>query len=521
MFKRSGWFFLVLCLSVGAYATYSISLVPLDSRPANTYSPKMIAKMAGFEITMPDSLDYYKTSGDCDKTAKWLLETEADCYVISISQLLYGGLIASRTSEVPLLVAKERLETLRELRKRSQNKPIYVFDTIQRLAITTTDYRASRYYSSVHNWAILKDEVENLGQGYKRGELEALESFIPTDIIEDYLAARERNHEINCILIDMVSEGIIDFLVLAQDDASTTGLHRAEREVLKNKAAELDVLDKVAIFPGADEVGVVLVSRGINKLLNIEPTFTVFYRGVDGNTWIAPLEDISFAENIRRHMSAAGARLSPNGDIKFFVSTPGGSNETFVQRIKKEMELGQKVVVCDVNDLNRAEPALFRTLLRNIELRNLQGFAGWNTAGNTLGLALGQGVAAVAREDLTGKEHQLATEAHIEYLLSRYAKDYYYKSLSKSSIESWAYSQGYDPFDLPKSHFSLIEEQMNDYLIANLFYFYDQHFANKEIASYRLPEEIGWDIYLVWPRFFEIAIEPKVELDVINEQITQ
>ncbi len=511
MLKRMFWFCCLLFWCAHMAFSSTIALVPLDSRPANTYSPQMIGSMAGFKVIMPNSLDYFKRPGDCEATANWLLETDADCYIVSISQLCYGSLISSRISDVSIDKALERLQTLRRLRERNPQKPIYVFDTIQRLAITTTDSYSARYYSAVHNWAILKDEVENLGRLNKKEELEALELQIPYEIIEDYLKARERNHTINKVLIDMLHEGVIDYLVLAQDDASLTGLHRAEREVLRDKIIDLGLGNKATIFPGADEVGVTLVSRFICSFLDMQPTLTVTYRGIDGNKWVAPLEDITFAENIRRHVEAAGGRLAPVGEIKFYVATPGGDSEAFTNLIQEELNTGKKVVVCDVANINRAEPELFRALLSNIEIKNLTGFAGWNTAGNTLGLALGQGIASIAREKLSGEEKQLAEEAHFAYLLSRLAKDYYYKTLLRGSMESWASSRGYDPHNLPLDSLTQVEKYLQERMQPYLSQLYN-YFSGQVVGNSYLPKEISWQVHLVWPRFFEIAIEPEIQL---------
>ncbi len=516
MLKRSLLVCGLLCLSLSASANATIALLPLDSRPANTYSPYMIAKMAGLELLMPESsaLDYYKNPGNCEQNIGWLQETEADFYIISVSQLCYGGLVASRTGDVSLKEAQKRLESLRELRKKINDKPIYVFDTIQRLAITSSDSRAALYYSSVHNWAILKDEVENLGQEYKRQELERLEECIPDDILADYLRARTRNHIINKTLISMVNEGVINYLILAQDDASVTGLHRAERESLQEKVVKLGLTDKVNIFPGADEVDVVLVSRAITKSLGLEPSFKVFYRGRDGNIWIAPLEDISFAENIRRHIIACGAKISPLGTVNLFVATPGGDNLTFTENIQSKLELGEKVVICDVAITNRADPSLFLMMLKELELKSLSGYAGWNTAGNTLGFALGQGIATIARERLIGEKRLKAENAYYEYLLHRIAKDYYYKNFVQGAIELWASTHGLNTINLPENSFPLVKEQLKNLLQPYLFELYVHHFANEKVGEYILPPAVNWDIDLAWPRFFEVSIEPVVNLVV-------
>ncbi|MDD2430323.1 MAG: DUF4127 family protein [Firmicutes bacterium] len=498
----------------------TILLLPLDSRPANTYSPMMVAKASGLEMIMPSSeaLDLYKKLGDIENYPSWLLSVEADYYVISLTQLCYGGLVASRTSDTPLELAKKNLDSLRQLKEKIGDKKIYAFDTIQRLAITSGDGRTSQYYSATYEWAILKDEVENLGYTHRQGELDCLESSIPQDIRDDYLQARKRNHIINSAAIDLVNDGVIDYLILAQDDASTTGLHRAEREILKDKVKDLKLSDQVMIFPGADEVGVVLVSRVITEHYNLKPTFSVFYRGVSGNRWIANLEDVCFAENISRHLDACNATIEEDGLIDLFVVTPGGSSASFVNLINERIEKGKKVVVCDVAITNKADPEFFQMMLNEIDLTRLTGFAGWNTAGNTLGLAVGQGIAALARENVESEKLQEATKAHFEYLLHRFTKDYYYKHLVQYQMEVWARSLGFDPMNLPEHLKSFIEEELDFRLWPHLTSFYNKYFANKEVADYQLGDSADWRLELAWPRFFEIQIRPKISIVESREE---
>ncbi|NWQ42753.1 DUF4127 family protein [Bacillus sp. EB106-08-02-XG196] len=184
-----------------------------------------------------------------------------------------------------------------------------------------------KYYSQISEWAILYDKVVNLGLPGKE-RLAELESIIPAAVLEDYKKARARNHTVNNLMIDWVDEGYIDHLILAQDDAAPHGLHRAERELLLEKVNQLDVEDQVAVFLGADEVGVVLVSRFVNQLYKTSPAFFVEYGGVHGKDWIAPFEDTTFDYNVQKHIVSAGGRLVDNeeeADIHLLLNTPSQS----------------------------------------------------------------------------------------------------------------------------------------------------------------------------------------------------
>jgi len=62
------------------------------------------------------------------------------------------------------------------------------------------------------------------------------------------------------------------------------------------------------------------------------------------------------------------------------------------------LEAGRRVAVADCAHPNGADPALVRALQVVVggEWERLSGYAGWNTAGNTIGTAVAHGLAVVA-----------------------------------------------------------------------------------------------------------------------------
>lgn len=170
-----------------------LAIVPLDDRPANMYFPAMTAASAGVGTTFPpdEAIGTFTTPGDGAAVGDWLLQQDdADGYVVSVSMLAYGGLIASRTGVMSEAEARRNVAALRELRAENPGTPIYVYDTIQRLAVTALGGNAAEYYELIRRWAILVDRVENLGHEEYRAELEEVRAQIPDNVLEDYLAAR-------------------------------------------------------------------------------------------------------------------------------------------------------------------------------------------------------------------------------------------------------------------------------------------------------------------------------------------
>ncbi|GAB3959918.1 hypothetical protein GCM10027614_80460 [Micromonospora vulcania] len=283
-----------------------VALVPLDDRPVNTYAPQMTAASAGAQVQLPpkELLGRFFTPADGAAIARWLGSTDGvDGYVISVSMLAYGGLIASRTAAPTLAAALENLAAIRDLRSTRPDAVIEVHDTIQRLAITSTGTELDTYRDLLVAWAKLYDQVVNLGQEQLRAQLDAVRAQIPDQVVADYLAARSRNHQVNRLMVEWVADGTISHLVLSEDDTAPVGLARAERVELEALVAELGVGGRVEIFPGADEVDALLVARVI-AAGTAPPTGPS--TPASPASWTAQLESIPFAENIRRHAAAVG-----------------------------------------------------------------------------------------------------------------------------------------------------------------------------------------------------------------------
>ncbi len=512
-------------------------VVPLDDRPANMYFPQMTAAVADVETVFPpeDLIGTFTTPGDGDAIGQWLLDQEdADGYIVSVSMLAYGGLIASRTGAAATAdEARARVSVLHELREQDPGTPIYVYDTIQRLALSALGENAELYYSLIQRWAILTDRVENLGHEELRAELEDVRAQIPDEVLDDYVAARERNHEVNRMLIEWAADGVVDHLVLAQDDAAPYGLHRAEREELRLLVDELGVEDTVQIFPGADEVDATLVGRFVQQLNATSPTVAVEYSGIDGADWTAPFEDTTYDENIARHVVAAGASVvADEPDIWLMVNTPsadgadrGADLDQFTARVAELQAAGEDVIVLDAVEVNHAERALTDRLEESVELASLLAYSAWNTAGNALGIATGHGFARWSYLEAGGAGDDAAealeqAEAHVSYLLHRFTLD----DRWKNDVQTAAYAEaqdnnGWNVFGLTEEQSVVMEQFVVDRLTALTEDFYAEHFAGREVLV--LPGETATvgaltsvHIALPWPRLFETELEPQLTLEL-------
>jgi hypothetical protein len=514
----------------------TILMVPLDDRPANIYFPTQVGASAGIEVVSPpkEMIGKFTQPGNGEEISKWLLENgdQADGFVISTSMLAYGGLVASRTGVKSLEEAQKDIQVIKQLKQLYPDKPIYVFDTIQRLAVTAISDEYLKYYSLISEWAVLYDKVVNLGMPGKE-RLDQLESLIPEAVLQDYKNARARNHTVNNLMIDWVNEGYIDHLILAQDDAAPYGLHRAERELLLEKVKELNVEDQVAVFPGADEVGVVLVSRFVNQWFHTSPAFFIEYGGIHGQDWIAPFEDTTFDYNVKKHIVSSGGRVVDNeaeADIHLLLNTPSAKETEraeditkLVERTKELIKHGKQVAIGDVLIVNKADEALVTELAEKVDLTKILSYSGWNTAGNALGITVGH---AAARSAFMGQEsgfgvplYEQAAEYHYEFLLHRFTKDQGYKNVVHPAARSYIQQIGASEWDLG-ANYDLVNQFVKEKLTAETEKWY-QYFDGKEVyigsrgnkdffKTISSLESVH--VNLPWPRIFEAELEPELEL---------
>lgn len=515
-----------------------VALLPLDDRPYTWYDPIKLGGAAGYDIETPGRavLGRHFTPGDGDAAASWLLKAshKTDDTVVALPMLAYGGLLNSRSSAVPKELAMQRLEAVRKVKAANPNKRLYAFDTIMRLT------PEGPWRTQLRKWATLKDEVENLGQEEKRADLAALEDEIPEEVRSDYLATRKRNHEINLKMIEWAAEGVFDYLVIGQDDASGTGLHRPEALALKQRIQELGVEDKVVLYPGADVVASLLLAKIAVEEAGVSPSVYVEYSRVPGDEWTAPYQNIPYADLIEGYVRTIGGHMTidiDDADVVLMANTGGSSTSVapFADRIAQYVSEGRNVAVGDDAIAGRTDTRLFNLLDPQLKRTELSAYSGWNI-GIPIALSLGREALYTRAEEGSlppgasrgrgrGVEKQRAqilyeaAEDSLELTLSEWVQTNSYRSYVRNDTTAYARQLGEaDPQNI-KEHFDAIQAYAVSHTTPLAQTMFDQHFADVARPAGRLdgneltitPVAIdSWNLYLPWLRTGEIAAEPEV-----------
>ena len=520
-----------------------ITLVPIDDRPAVGQFAQMIGAIADHRVQTPprELLGRGATPGDTARISDWLRAqdySKTDALVVSVDMLAYGGLVASRAHNTSFDEAKRRLEFFRWFKQRNPRIPVYAFSTIMRVAPTATS-ETRNYHGKLARWAELKDRVLKTNDQKLSAEFDQINRELDPQVVENYLAARRRNLRINLAMLELVKAGVVNEMILLQDDAREFGLHRQDQAVLKSKLKELGIESRVPIYNGADEGSNSLVSRAILDKFAYKLRVAVVYSSEKSREVIAPFEDHPLEYTVESQIRAAGGipvSEYDQADYLLFINAPGTSDEEFdlfLKKLIKELKATRYIALADLlfpqPHRSGADERIIAALKREKLLDRFAGYAAWNTAGNTLGTAIPHANMRVFYKtklnDLV--ERTARTEAaHLEFLLHRYAGDYLYHDIVRLEIDRRLREDAEDrtvTFQLAPEKYKEVNREVEQKLKSEIEKFFAENFQSKSytLAYYdNIKREItlkglrDMKIHLPWPRTFEVVIEYKLDFEM-------
>lgn len=417
-----------------------LGLIPLDERPACARYPQMIGDIAGVKVLLPPAtaLSHFREAGDCLAIAGWLREnaSELDALVVSIEMLACGGLIASRITDDATAALLSRLEILRELKRGHPQLRIYGFNLIARISGNPDSVAEPSY------WSESGPQIYRYSQAYDArrwgdGPAPQREQLNEGHLL-DVLRRRLRNHIVNLAVLDLLAEDVFDLLVISSDDTSEYGFGTREKIWIQEWVDRRGGDESLHVYPGADEVASALLARALVDFIGEAPRFYTHYAIEADKERTAPFEDGPVCLTLERQIRAVGATQVDDidaADMIVAVNPPAPSAGSYFHPDQAESERnyrgdalvdlaeqigcwineGRRVIVCDLAYPNGSDPVLIEALQQKIRLRDLAAYGGWNTAGNTIGVALAQGIAqsCVCNE-----------EAALRFLTHRFVEDF-------------------------------------------------------------------------------------------------
>lgn len=438
-------------------AAEKLLFIPLDSRPVSLAYTVDSFRKTGVQVVTPpgEYLANDRQTGDPVKLSQWLEQEArgADGAVVSLDSLIYGGLVPSRTHELDPQVLAERAEGLLAFKERHPGVPVYGFATVMRSPKWSSAPAEPAYYAQygpqIFRWGALRDRQEQgLLVRKEKKELAGLEKDLPLEIRRDVLERRKKNLFVLKGLVRGLEKGKLDYLLIGRDDSAPySEAHRDARKL--EKFSDPAFRYKFRSFSGADELGMVLLNRALNKARGETPLVYAYYNEGKGPATVASYEDSPIRTSYRQHVLASGgypAQWDKRADLVLGIYTPADGvtlgaddprngealderGQRFLEKTWDYVQRGANVGIADVAFGNGSSRGLVRALLEEKDGQEplgyqLGSYAGWNTASNSLGYALGQGM---LRPYLDSQDRQAL-------LTVRYLDDWLYQSRVRQEV---------------------------------------------------------------------------------------
>lgn len=505
----------LLCMFAGtavqAKDKTALLFIPLDNRPVCFSYPVKVMEAAGYKIyTPPEKLLATRTApADTEKLWKWL-ESRAekvDAAVISTDALIYGGLVASRTHSMSMPELEAKVRRLQNLRM-DKNTRLYGFSTLMRTPRESYGNVEPAYYSNVgpaiFRYSQLSDKsdlhAETLLEDFEVG---AFERNLAKAHLKDWLDRRNKNMEINHQLAMLTRVGRFEYFAIGKDDnAPLSHTHMEARKIILNNGYLSD--ESFQILPGVDQLGLLLLTRAANALSRKSPAvYPMYVEGVGPKT-IPQYSDLPLGKSVPEQVIAAGGKIvySPDAaDVVLAINTPADgtmydstnlsnqyyaspANKRYIVNLGRMLEKGANISLADVAFSNGGDNGFMNEMSLRGFTEKLSAYNGWNTADNTVGFAIAQGMLAP----------QIVKDKQLMLMRERILDDWYYQSnarriitdeLEKNKKEAYKYTLNEM---MPK-----IKKQAMD-IISRLAVNYDITAGTK------------FDVLFPWNRLFEVDI---------------
>lgn len=548
-----------------------IAYVPLDDRPDNVERVAYLAESLGYTLAMPEA-DLYSTKldsqpanengtqyGDMAALCEWVLEQEAagcDRYILSMDQLLSGGLVNSRHTAETLTVTLSRGMEMTDLElmtallgelARDENNHVWLLDSVMRLAPTTgyagfgiEEYNALRAYGAEGRPALTGQDLtaEAIQADYRLGgdgrEIPLADFGLTETVVEEYLSARGRKLTLAERMMQTVQcGGYENFRVLIGIDDSSE-----EDSIQKNEIAYLRSLlrEGDALLSGVDDLAFKAVTRLYLEEVGWEgASVSVRYFGGTEDRPACDYDYLPLTEIMEEHADFFGLTLDESTArpartaLEILVLTQP-ADETLKAACCKQMvdALNEcrsencPVILIDASN-GRYEASCYEKLTKETELGYLLSYAGFLDMAIVTGTALSHGVARYAF--LQNGERTEATErAFLRTLADSVIKDFCYKHVVREDLLAYIRNDlGGDPNNfwqpaidraavqerleagMAKATADVVENLERSNFVSDLEPVDLRGWGGIELTNYRFP----------WDRAFEIGMD--IQLGAFTE----
>ena len=397
--------------------------IPLDERTCNYDFPQKLARMTDdIELLVPpaEMMGFKKRPADIEQLWAWVAEHAPECSyaILSVDTLVYGNIINSRTHHKS---EAECIALVNQFRKLKQDNPelhIHAFNLVARVAAYNSDSEDPDYWAEyglkIWRYAYFKDKQgRGLLSDAESSVLSVLESDIPEEYLQDFLNRRAVDRMVNLQCVDLVEENVFDMLTIPKDDTAEYGYAAMDHQALTQRICEKQLMNRILVYPGADEVGSVLFARVFNQIKGYTPRVYVRYSSTFGPYLVPLYEDRPMNEGIKAQIHSMGGVMSDSADqsdCMLAVNAPGvhmiessaqfhkditfsthrNLNDFFAMQQYYHKTYCRPVGLADVATSNGCENECMDLARLNHSFDFLTAVGGWNTTANTVGVVLAQ-----------------------------------------------------------------------------------------------------------------------------------
>ena len=458
----------------------NIAFIPIDNRPVCYTLPEQICALNDdINLLMPDRelLGDLTKCADVEGIFDWLESLkDIDAVVMCLDTIAYGGLIPSRRSTDTFEEVKARVERLRKIIK---DKKIYAFSSIMRISNNNINEEEKEYWDKwgkkIFNYSYCMDKFGTV-----------CKKEFPDEILEDYLATRKRNFEINKLYLSWGD--FFETLVFSKDDCAEYGFNVQEAKALeklggfvKTGADEIPLtLLARAINPPHPSCGHLLPRRGEGEKIKISPIFLA----PEHKHLISNYEDISIEKSVLGQLELAGCQVCKpdEADILLYVNNFEEHQGEIVMKVDTKPFDGvwqkpeKPYMIADVRFANGADNAFVEKLFEHGFDENFYGYSAWNTSANSLGSLICGAKIYTQLRSCAAKQPSLENFKKLQIV---------------RFLDDWAYQANVRQ-QLQKPDIELLKEKMKPFE-EKVF----KMFGVRYNVNYKFP----------WNRLFEVEVE--------------
>lgn len=509
-----------------------ILYVPLDERACNYDFPAQLAEMTdGIVLARPprEWMGFKKSPADMDRIWDWLIQEAAssDYAILSLDTLMYGNIIGSRIHQFTQAECLNRLHRLQEMKTKNPDLEIHAFHLVARVAGYNGSMEDPDYWEThgrnIWRYTVLKDKITRQHASPKEmEEYSLLESSIPANYLADFLTRRETGLACGLSCLHQVAQGVINMLTIPKDDTAEYGYAAMDHAVLAKEIRRQKLMNRVMVYPGADEVGSVLFARVFNRIKGYVPRIYLRYSATTGAFVIPKYEDRPINEGVKAQITSLGGIVADHAaasDCMLVLNPPGKHMIESFEQYEKDISFSSHINMHEIlryaeyyqntyaKPFGIAEVSVVNGCEREfMEYANLAGIleradavGGWNTAQNTIGLVLAQlAIAAYYHDKAPDTNRQRLME---EFTISSIVRDWLYQSIALHAF----YLDTKDKID--PNNLGIHVQEAVDYFKKNINQLVHEYFPNGYRGKTLKIDELSFD----WDGVFYIRLSIALE----------